>query len=179
MLRPVFQRAEGTSPLCALLTEINAASVSGMPLLAIGMAVALPDICVSLSSADGRSDAKRYKEWCGNNLNGPEFSYLTPEDLYSIRCGVLHNGRFGDLKHSVERVIFALPTSAGNSIVNSVSQNAYFYGVADFCNNMTKAVYKWMEANKETENVRANIGRLMQYREGFPPYIGGNLKLLA
>jgi len=96
------------SPLQQLLDEINKAAAGGFPRLAIAMAVALPDICVSLVSDDGRSDGKRYKAWCENNL-GAEFAYLTPEDLYSIRCGVLHNGRFGDQKHSVERVIFTLP----------------------------------------------------------------------
>lgn len=87
------------SPLYPLLSEINKAATSGMPFLAVAMTVALPDICVSLVSEDGRSDRERYVHWCDANL-GPRFSLLTGRDLYSMRCGVLHNGRFGDLKHS-------------------------------------------------------------------------------
>jgi hypothetical protein len=62
------------------------------------MTVALPDICMSLISDDGRTTPERYKEWCRNNL-GAEFSYATADDLYSMRCGV---GRFGDLKHDAD-----------------------------------------------------------------------------
>jgi len=98
------------SPLYPLLNEINKAVAFGLPLLAIVMTVALPDICVSLASANGRTTKELYKEWCKNNL-GPAFGYVTPDDLWSMRCGVLHNGRFGDLQHSVARVIFALTNS--------------------------------------------------------------------
>ena len=40
------------SPLYPLLNEINKAATSGMPFLAVAMTVALPDICVSLASAE-------------------------------------------------------------------------------------------------------------------------------
>ena len=160
-----------TSPLYPLLNEINAAARGGLPFLAVAMAVALPDICVSLSSDDGRTKGERYKQWCRDNL-GPEFSFVTPEDLWSMRCGVLHNGRFGDLKHNVERVIFVLPGTI--SMANCKSNDAYLYGVAEFCQNITNAVFNWFEANREDEKVKANLPRLMQYREGgLPPHIVG------
>jgi hypothetical protein len=161
----------GESPLYALLNEINRAATIGMPFLAVAMTAALPDICVSLISDDGRSTGEGYKQWCQDNL-GSEFSFLTGDDLYSMRCGVLHNGRFGDLKHNVARVVFALPGTLTR--VNCRADDAYIYSVADFCRNFTVAVYKWMEANRGNANVRANLPRLMQYRNGgMPPYIVG------
>jgi hypothetical protein len=159
------------SPLYPLLNEINAAVAHGYPFLAIAMTVALPDICVSLISEDGRSTGERYKAWCAENL-GDEFSFLTGEDLWSIRCGVLHNGRFGDLKHDVARVIFGLP--GAHTFVNCKMNDAYFYSAVDFCLNFTKAVHGWMEKNKENETVKAHIPRLMQYRPGgLLPYVQG------
>lgn len=158
-------------PLYALLNEINAAAQGGAPFLAISMCVALPDICVSLTSADGRSNGERYKEWCANNL-GDKFSYVTPDDLWSMRCGVLHNGRFGDLKHNVARVIFTLPDS--NSRANFLLNDAYMYGVVEFCVNFTHAVFAWVEANKQDPNLQVNTPRLMQYRiGGVSPYVVG------
>ncbi|WP_353214701.1 hypothetical protein [Salinisphaera hydrothermalis] len=159
------------SPLHPLLDEINRAAQAGLPFLAVTMTVTLPDICVSLASEDGRSNRDRYKNWCANHL-GEGFSFLTPDDLYSIRCGVVHNGRFGDLQHNVERVIFALPD--GNSFQNCQIGDAYFYSVVDFCRNFTGAVDAWFETNKDATIVQQNLPKLMQYRVGgFAPYIGG------
>ncbi len=159
------------SPLYPLLNEINKAAEGDTPFLAVAMTIALPDICVSLVSEDGRSTGERYKAWCEDNL-GDDFSYLTGEDLWSMRCGVLHNGRFGDLKHNVGRVIFVLPGKFG--FVNCVLEDAYFYSVVEFCNNFTFAVYQWFEKNRENEILQANLPRMMRIRpKGLSPYIRG------
>ncbi len=161
------------SPLYPLLNEINRAAASGMPFLAVAMTVALPDLCVSLASVNGRTNGELYKQWCRDNL-GPEFDVLTAEDFWSMRCGVLHNGRFGDMKHSVARVIFALPSPQQNVFVNCQMNDAYFYSVVDFCRNFTQAVFIWCEKHKQDANVQANMPRLMQYRiGGLSPYVGG------
>jgi hypothetical protein len=160
------------SPLYPLLNEINAAAANGLPFLAVAMAVALPDICASLASANGRTDGKQYRQWCKENLSGGGFTFVTPDDLWSMRCGVLHNGRFGDLKHNVARVIFALPGSG--TFVDCQFNDAYVYSVVSFCQNITQAVYLWFEANRADANIQANLPRLMQYREGgLAPYIKG------
>lgn len=160
------------SPLDHLLLQIDAASQNGLHLVAISMAVALPDICVSLASEDGRSDRRRYKDWCAENLTGDAFSYISGDDLYSIRCGVLHNGRFGDLKHNVERVVFALP--GGISITNCVINDAYVYTVSEFCRNLCRAAARWYEAHKDEQNVKANLPRMMSYHpDGLTPYTQG------
>lgn len=159
------------SHLYPLLNQVNEAAAGGLHLIAIATAVALPDICVSLISEDGRTDGRRYKQWCADNL-GPTFGYLTPDDLYSMRCGVLHNGRFGDMKHDVGRVIFAPPGQG--TFTDCVLNDAYFYGVVEFCRNMTDAVFRWYEANRENPVVIVNSDRLMRYRpQGFPPYVVG------
>lgn len=163
--------SEPCSPLYPLLNEIKHASKSGMPLIAIGMAVALPDICVSLISEDGRSTGALYVAWCDENL-GEKFNFITGKDMWSMRCGVLHNGRFGDLKHNVARVIFALPDSG--TMINCQINDAYFYSVQEFCSGVTDAAFQWMEANKDNKNIVENLPRLMQYRhDGLPPYVGG------
>lgn len=161
------------SPLYALLNEINAAANRGLPFLAITMTVALPDICVSLISEDGRTNGAAYKAWCERNIPKNEFNFVTPEDLYSMRCGVLHNGRFGDLTHSVARIIFALPNS-GATFVNCQFNDAYVYSIVDFCKHFTGAAFNWMERHKDDQTVLRNMPRLMQYRHGgLEPYIQG------
>jgi hypothetical protein len=163
----------GESPLYALLNEINQAAATGLPFLAVAMTVALPDICASMEDPNGRTTGNQYKAWCAANLPEDQFSFVTPDDLWSMRCGVLHNGRFGDMKHSVARVIF-VPPGQGMGLTNCKANDAYLYGVVEFCEAFTKAVYRWMEANRENPIVKANAGRMMQYRVGgFAPYIVG------
>ena len=163
---------EKPSPLYALLHQINAAASNGMHLVAIGMAVSLPAICASLSRADGRSGGVEFKDWCAANLTGTNFTFVTPEDLYSMRCGVLHQGRYGDLTHNVARVIFTPP--GGLSFTNCKMNDAYVYGVVEFCQNVCEAAYVWYEANKQNPIIKANSERMMQYYpQGLAPYVAG------
>jgi hypothetical protein len=163
---------DSTFPLHHLLDEINKAATSGLPFLAVAMAVSLPDICVSLASQDGQSDGIRYRQWCKLNL-GPEFRYVTSDDLWSMRCGVLHNGRFGELKHGVAKVIF-MPSGA-STLTNSRIGEAYLYSIVDFCKSFTKAVEDWFEKNKNDATVQSNLPRLMRWQpNGIAPYVIGS-----
>ena len=100
------------------------------------------------------------------------FGFITGDDLWSIRCGVLHNGRFGDLKHNIGRIIFLLPGQG--SFVNCQFNDAYFYSIVEFCKNFTDAAYHWYVKNHENDNMKRNIERMMQIRtEGLLPYVSG------
>lgn len=167
------------SPLYYLLNEINAAAKGGLPLLAVSMAVALPDICASLMSVDGRTNSRRYKEWCTNNLDWSKFSFVTPDDLYSMRCGVLHNGKISDLKNNISRIIFTLPNVNGGLISNNKLNDACIYDTVVFCQNFTQSVFNWFEAEGGNDTIQTNLTNMMQYREnGVDPYIVG-LKVIA
>lgn len=159
-------------PLDQLLNQINAAATGGLHLIAIGMAVSVPAICASLAAEDGRSQGREYKAWCAANLTGKNFSFVTPDDLYSMRCGVLHQGRYGDLQHNVERVIFMPP--GGPNFTNCKINDAYIYSLVKFCENVCDAARRWYKENHQNPTVQANSKRMMQYHlEGFSPYIVG------
>lgn len=161
------------------MDQICAAANGGLHLIAIGMAVSLPAICASLAAESGYSGGKEYKDWCSTNLQGDSFTAVTPADLYSMRCGVLHQGRFGDLKHGVERVIFVPPDGLGNVFVNGMVNDAYFYSVVEFCQNMCDAVRVWYWQHKAEPVVIANLSRMMQYHpNGLNPYATG-MELIA
>jgi hypothetical protein len=163
--------AQQKDPFERILYEIEHAVDHGYAFLALSMAVALPDICQSLISVDGRTTPDRYRQWCSANL-GQDFSFVTPDDLYSMRCGVLHNGRFGDLKHSVERVVFALPGNA--TLINCRVNEAYVYSSVEFVKNFTAAARKWFSANANDGNLQTNLPRMLQYHpQGLSPYITG------
>ena len=160
------------TPLCPILNEIVRAAENGFAALAVAMTVALPDICVALASSDGRSGkVKEYKDWCDNNLPMGTLSFITSDDLWSLRSGFLHQGRFGDLQHNVARIIFALPQ--GTTFVNCKIGDAYVHSVVDFCKTITAATHIWMEKHHADANIQANMASLVQYRTDFPPYMKG------
>lgn len=152
-------------PLQVLINQINGAAKAGMHLVAIGMAVSLPAICASLAKEDGRSQRDDYLAWCAENLSGPEFGFVTPNDLYSMRCGVLHQGRYGGLTHSVARVVFTVQ----GGMTDCMANDAYLYSASEFCMNLCKAAGIWFEANKTNPIVAANIARMMQYYPDVTP----------
>lgn len=160
------------SPLDEIMEEIDRALDAGFFYLAVATTLTLPDICVSLSETDGRSNGARYAAWCDANLTDG-FGFVTGQDLFSFRCGVSHNGRFGDLKHNVARVVFSLPFG-GNRFINMQINDAFVYSVEDFCRNIMRAVRAWYAANSGVARVVQNLERMGQYRpEGLAPYIGG------
>lgn len=160
------------TPLYQLLNQINAAASGGLHLLAISMAASVPAICASLGNANARSKRDDYKAWCRANLSGPEFSFVTPDDLYSMRCGVLHQGRFGGLVHNVERIIFIPPGPVTMS--NCKADDTYLYSVVEFCRNICDAAHRWCEEHIGEPVVAANMKRMMQYHpNGLAPFIQG------
>jgi hypothetical protein len=162
-------RSEITSPLFQLLTQINKAAEGGLDLLAVSMAVALPDICAALISDDGRTNRALYKAWCAANLKA-DFAHLTPDDLYSMRCGVLHNGRLGDGKSTIKRVVL-LPPGGSTFTDCTADDGTYVYSTIEFCRNFNRAVVAWYEANQRHPNVQKHVLQLMQYRSSY--YVQG------
>jgi hypothetical protein len=150
------------SPLHAILDEVNRAAENGMPILAIIMASTLPDICVSLAAEDGKRNDKLYKEWCKDNL-GPAFSFITGDDLFSLRCAGVHNGKFVDLKHNVRS--FAFVVNANGYIMNNKVRGTYLCSAVDFCRHITEAVHGWLLKNVNNEVVQKNMVNVVQARD--------------
>src|SRR5688572_6289739 len=52
--------------------------------------VCIPDICAALEADDGETTKFRYIQWADRYLREP---LLSGEELYRMRCKVLHQGR--------------------------------------------------------------------------------------
>ena len=162
---------EEATPIDHILNEIKQALANHMFYIAISATLTLPDICVSLISKDGRSDGERYAKWCDAYLNSG-FTYISGKDLWSLRCGVVHNARMGDLKHNVAKVIFS--TSRNFRFSNCLFNDSYIYDAEEFCLNFIKHVKKWYKIHENDTLLKANINRLVKYhQDGLPPYFLG------
>ena len=164
--------------LSSLLGEIKGAVDAGFYLMPVILAAALPDICAAFESSDGQTNKKLYKEWY-NAWASDILTNFTAEDCYSFRCGVVHQGRLGDMKSSFNRAIFPLPTPQQNTFMNCIINDAYFCGVEQSCDSMITATTRWYEEKGSEQDVANNLTRMMQiYPAGLTPYAVG-IPLLA
>jgi hypothetical protein len=53
-----------------------------------------------------------------------------------------------------------------------LSEKALILGVLPFCQAVIESAREWVIRNLDTENVKANLPRLVRYRpEGLPPFM--------
>jgi len=155
--------------------EIEHALDAGLYYLALVSTLTLPDICSALEAPDGETSGPLYKKWCGTWLEsypfGPEdFSYSYPkgigEDLYYLRCGVVHQGRLGHHKSQYSRVLFTVPNTAQITLHLGEINDALNLDIMSFCHDMINATLRWYTAQQDNAHVKVNLPRLVQYREG-------------
>lgn len=171
------------TPLDDICDEIRRALDSGFYYLALSVSLSLPDICVSLGCDPDRIHVKsgEYIEWVRDNLAGR--INLTSEEIYGLRCGVLHNARLKHDKLSAYRQIaFTLPNEnikIGQIIVKRRDENGLqakytSLDLVNFCGQIMAAVTEWVNNHKDEPNVKANLPGVMRYRpEGLSPIVGG------
>jgi hypothetical protein len=157
-----------------MLREIERALEARLYYSAVIMALTLPDVCAALESEDARTTKQRYMAWYRANI-GAAYGFMTDEDCYSLRCGVVHQGRFGGHGMRYGRVVFTMPIPERNIVIhNNVMNDALNLDANVFCRDLIAAVRRWFAAHSQEANVQANLPNLVQLREdGLAPYIVG------
>jgi hypothetical protein len=141
--------------------------------LAVVCALTLPDICSALESEDGTSTSTKYMAWCDTWFLD-SYPNLTSTDLWSLRCGVVHEGKLGHPKMQYSRVIFTFPIPSGNVFHNNILNGALNLDARIFCQDMINSVSCWYSQKKDDIYVKANLPRMIRlYPDGLPPYIVG------
>src|SRR5207247_2370194 len=98
--------------------------------------LALPDICGALESPDGEANPQRYKDWW-NSWMASAYPQVTSTDIYSMRCGVVHQGRFGHPKIQFARILFTL--SPRHNVIQIMEINdALTLDATTFCRNVVQ-----------------------------------------
>lgn len=161
-----------------ILREIEDAYGAGRWYVALATTLSLPDICASLED-DPKSvwaNQKKYTAWFDANAQS-RFKWLTGEDCYRLRGGVLHNGKLGHPKSAYDRLVFTLPEggfSVGESLMEINSEKVLAMSLRDFCSSMADAVRTWAAQNSENPNVNENYETLVSLRpDGLAPFFVG------
>lgn len=160
------------NPLETLLNEMNEAANAGLGIVALSVAVSIPAICASLAMKDGRSGGDHYKAWCADNLNEDNgFRFLTPEELYSMRNGFLHQARAEIASFHNGQYTFPYPHKGavftcdkGGRMGENSSYDRYINSVTQFCQDMANAARNWLRENRDHPHVAVNLEKMMTYR---------------
>jgi len=157
-----------------LSEQIERALAAQLYYLAVVCALTLPDVCSALESPDGNTNGNLYKSWCDTWFTR-SYQTLTSDDLYSMRCGVDHQGQLGHRHLQYSRILFTMPIPGRHIILhNNVINDALNLDAVIFCRDMVNAMSRWYVQKKDDARVRANLPRLIQlHPNGLPPYIIG------
>ncbi len=161
------------TPLDTILADIQNGLRGGMYYAALVVALTVPEFCAALQCEGGGGGADKYMEWFTANL-GHRYPNLTPDDCYSLRCSVLHQGRMGRPGMQYSRVLFTVPNAQNNVFHNNIINDALNLDVIQFCEDFIRAALLWYDATRNDEHVVANISNLVRFRpEGLAPYMVG------
>lgn len=163
------------SPLESVLDEIERALAARLYYAATAVALTLPEICESLAHPKGSLKGEsyvRYKAWYDAYV-AAKIPELTGEDCYSLRCGVLHQGRLGRPGMDYARIIFT-SRDQGFFMHRNIFNDALNLDVATFCQDMISGARSWYKVHKNDEKVVEHMPLLFRWRqEGMLPYISG------
>lgn len=161
----------------AILDEIRVACEQKLFYLAVMLCLALPDICAALEHPTGQTSEKRYRSWVDTWLGKEYGNFLPAQDMYRLRCGVMHQGRMGHPGLRYKRLAFSVTMgflADRNFFPNRRKPELLNLNAQMFCYNVCASVQRWEQAHKGDPVVQANLARLVQYHpDGLSPYVGG------
>jgi len=170
-----------------MLNQIKGAITCKLYYSALFMTVAIPDICSALQSGNNKTTGEKYKKWFNEYI--PKFApnkygvsgQLKAEDLYLIRCSLLHQGKTSNQKE-YKRLLFIEPETAAYKGLNSIHccivgnkslDKSLLIDIVRFCDDMIKGAEEWLEEMKNDENYKNNSIRLIKrHPNGIAPMIG-------
>jgi len=171
------------TPLDMIFSDIDAAFQAGLPYMAIAVSLTIPDICAACETNPPWTNEKRYVAWCEAYV-APKINHFTGKDCYRIRCGVLHQGRFGRHGDRYDRVIFTYANSGvhGGYILMTHPQHGTIkvlpLHTPIFCKAMVDGALQWREEKKDDRVVAQNIDNLVRKRpNGFEIAPGAHFRM--
>ncbi len=158
-----------------LLDQIERGLQANLYYLSFLAALAVPDICAALSSADGQTTGARYAGWFDSYVAPKYNGRLCGSTCYQLRCSLFHQGSLQHPSSTYARVLFVEPSSTSRIVLhNNVLNDALNIDVRIFCRDIIGGANSWLMASQSTPNYQKNFLKLMQrYPNGLSPYIVG------
>lgn len=161
-----------------LVGAVRAALASGNQEAALFMALALPDVCASLESDDGKTTGRKYMAWFDRFMaanyvkavGAPQLGrisvFLSASDCYALRCALLHQGS-SDISDQraqevLDRIHFTVSASGRGSHLTKFN-SVLLLDAGIFCEQVCAAVDGWLFHFLSTRPDRADrLGQLVK-----------------
>lgn len=137
---------------------------------ALYLSLTLPDICARIDSDNNKTSKKQYISWFDTYLvetykhyigsEKTEHVFLTGDDLYALRCAVLHEGSLDISTQNAQKVHEKFFFTIGHPHlrqINSVLQ----LDLPTFCQEICSGVSKWLEINNKNPNTKEKLKELV------------------
>ena len=131
---------------------------------ALYLALTLPDICARLESDDGKSNRTKFIAWYDTYMadkynkrmaGGRIHPFLNGNDLYALRCAMLHEGGSEIKDQSARKVLDRFRFTVGSTHCNQI-YNTLQLNVINFCNDVCESVLAWYKSFKEDHKDKLN-----------------------
>jgi hypothetical protein len=133
---------------------------------ALYLSLTLPDICARIDSVNNKTSKQQYIDWFNTYLSETykhkigsektEHVFLTGDDLYALRCAILHEGQLDISTQSAQKVHDKFFFTIGHPHlrqINSVLQ----LDLPTFCQEICTGVSKWLNKNNENPKIKELI----------------------
>lgn len=160
----------------ALIQQIRESPGKGLFYLGLLGALALPDICASLSAENGRASGPKYKRWVQEFVPGLAHE---AEDIYGLRCALLHQGQTTPKGSPVPLAL----TTPGGPQLHKLSTDVEgevvgWLSVEALIVEITAGADRWLQENGETRTVQRNLEKFAHLRPGGYPRHGVGLPVI-
>jgi hypothetical protein len=160
-------------PLFVILSDIQSCLNNGMYYAAITVALTLPEVCAALEASNGRGSSEKYKTWYNTYL-ADLYPLISDDFCYSLRCSVVHQGKFGRLGEQYSRILFTIPDGRGIVFHKGIINDALNLDAITFCRDIMDGAKRWYAAKQGDPNVLKNLPNLVRFRpKGLAPYMVG------
>jgi len=160
----------------AMVKDIELALQAKLYYLAIIVCLILPDICAALESEDGRASKKGYIDWYTKYAKA-QAGGVDPEECYSLRCGMAHQGKMNIKNGGAGRVVFTMEHNhvrLDSVTLKSGDVSAYAFDAEYWCRRWIVAVRDWYKTAQYDPIVQRNMQDMMQPRPfGLHPFMVG------
>lgn len=158
-----------------ILDQVWGVYEAGFPYAALMLTLAVPDICATLElppEAKPKSEMKaRYIRWYNANI-AVRYDHLSAEECFSLRCGMLHQGRMGNDDAPFDRLFFSfgeIKMRGSVRIDDGPTEHLVGVSLPEFMGVMKASVEEWLQKKAGDRHVQKNLTRLVrQYGDGYP-----------
>jgi hypothetical protein len=125
--------------------------------------VVLPDICAALETKNGQTSGELYQRWCSSYWPSKR---LSPEQRWSIRCALLHQGRA--VLRTGESLSYIRPAPPGSRVHEYLdpTEKNITLEVDKLAAEVRKAIHAWasdLQKNRVNPTKLNNVRRHMRW----------------